>query len=238
MSLAPYSYFCRTLFRSGSSKGAFKGRANAVAVSSGPAASGAVILIHQRTVTTTIASLTYPIPRRINANTSENNRYFSDLATVVKKSSAGGCSSDDDTTNVNVDLSSPKVQGLYNRVVKLPEEEVNVLGALVLQLLGRTIFPGQFGTPGGVGNGDVVAGEETEAVEEEKTIFDLKLVGFDAKSKIKVIKEVRAIAGLGLKEAKELVDSAPKVILKSIKRDQADELKTKLESLGAQIEID
>mmetsp|Transcript_786 Transcript_786/g.828 ORF Transcript_786/g.828 Transcript_786/m.828 type:complete len:233 (+) Transcript_786:47-745(+) len=231
MSLAPYSYFCRTVLRSGSSNGTLKERVKTV-----------------RTITTvtTIASLSYPITSRINANTNsnENKRYFSDVtaaAAVVKKPSAGRCnsSSDDDTTaNGNVDLSSPKVQVLYNRVVKLPEEEVNILGALVLQLLGRTIFPGQFGTPGGgIGNGDAGAGEEAEAVEEEQTAFDVKLVGFEKKSKIKVIKEVRAIAGLGLKEAKELVDSAPKVILKSLKRDQADELKAKLESLGAQIEI-
>ena len=76
-----------------------------------------------------------------------------------------------------------------------------------------------------------------EEVAEEKTIFDLKLVGFDAKAKIKVIKEVRSIAGLGLKEAKELVEGAPKVIQKDLKQDKAEELKEKLEAVGAQVEI-
>ena len=70
-----------------------------------------------------------------------------------------------------------------------------------------------------------------------KTTFDLKLVGFDAAAKIKVIKEIRAIANLGLKEAKEMVESAPKVIQKDLKPEQAQELKAKLEEIGAQIEL-
>jgi large subunit ribosomal protein L7/L12 len=71
----------------------------------------------------------------------------------------------------------------------------------------------------------------------EKTAFDVKLVSYDDKAKIKIIKEVRAIAALGLKEAKEMVEGAPKVIQKSIKKEKADEIKTKLEELGAVIEI-
>lgn len=156
-------------------------------------------------------------------NGKKSIRYFSDPSSQLKE---------------DIDSSNPKVQNLYNRVAKLPEQDVNVLGALVLQLLGRTIFPGQFGTEGG---GIAAGGEEVAAlaeVVEEKTVFDVKLVGFDAKSKIKVIKEVRAIAGLGLKEAKTLVESAPKIIQKDLKRDKADELKEKLELLGAQIEIE
>lgn len=76
-----------------------------------------------------------------------------------------------------------------------------------------------------------------EEKQEEKVIFDLKLVGFDAKAKIKVIKEIRAIAGLGLKEAKELVESAPKVFQKDLKQDKAEELKAQLEAVGAQVEV-
>jgi len=93
----------------------------------------------------------------------------------------------------------------------------------------------QYGGGGAVqGAGGAVAAEE---VVEEKTIFDLKLVGFDAKAKIKVIKEVRSIAGLGLKEAKEMVEGAPKVIQKDLKQEKADELKAKLEAVGAVVEI-
>lgn len=59
-------------------------------------------------------------------------------------------------------------------------------------------------------NTGAAAGEgEAAEVVEEKTIFDLKLVGFDAKAKIKVIKEIRGVTSLGLKEAKELVEGAP-----------------------------
>mmetsp|Transcript_9091 Transcript_9091/g.23012 ORF Transcript_9091/g.23012 Transcript_9091/m.23012 type:complete len:282 (+) Transcript_9091:43-888(+) len=93
---------------------------------------------------------------------------------------------------------------------------------------------------GGGGGGGVAAGDGDAAAEEvveAKTIFDLKLVAFDAKAKIKVIKEVRTIAGLGLKEAKELVESAPKVIQKDLKQEKADELKAQLEAVGAEIEL-
>lgn len=78
--------------------------------------------------------------------------------------------------------------------------------------------------------------EEAEPVE-EKTSFDLKLQGFDAKSKIKVIKEVRAIAGLGLKDAKEMVEGAPATVKKGLKKEEAEELKAKLEELGATVEV-
>ena len=76
-----------------------------------------------------------------------------------------------------------------------------------------------------------------EAPVEVKTHFDLKLLGFDAKSKIKVIKEVRAISGLGLKEAKDLVEGAPKVIKKGLKQEEAEELMAKLVEIGAVIEL-
>ena len=82
------------------------------------------------------------------------------------------------------------------------------------------------------------AGPAEEEAVEEKTAFDLKLAGFDAKSKIKVIKEVRAMTGLGLKEAKELVEGAPKTVKKEIKMEEAEELKAKLEAVGATVEIE
>ena len=77
------------------------------------------------------------------------------------------------------------------------------------------------------------AGEEAA---EEKTSFNVILASFGEK-KINVIKEVRAITGLGLKEAKELVESAPTAVKESIGKEEADELKTKLESAGAVVGI-
>lgn len=79
--------------------------------------------------------------------------------------------------------------------------------------------------------------DNQDATAAASPLKDVKLIGFDAKAKIKVIKEVRAIAGLGLKEAKELVESAPKVLQKGLKLEQAEELKKRLEAVGAQIEI-
>ena len=74
--------------------------------------------------------------------------------------------------------------------------------------------------------------------QEEKEFFDIKLTGFDAKAKIKVIKEARALTGLGLKEAKELVEGAPSVLKKEVKKDEAEEILKKLVELGATAELE
>ena len=72
--------------------------------------------------------------------------------------------------------------------------------------------------------------------EEEKTIFDVILTGAGEK-KIQVIKEVRAMTGLGLKEAKALVDEAPKPVKEAIQKDEAEKIKAKLEEIGAAVEL-
>ena len=71
---------------------------------------------------------------------------------------------------------------------------------------------------------------------EEKTSFDVILESAGDK-KIQVIKEVRAITGLGLKEAKELVDGAPKPVKEGVNKEEADEIKGKLEEAGATVEL-
>ncbi|MBI4552161.1 MAG: 50S ribosomal protein L7/L12 [Candidatus Latescibacteria bacterium] len=71
---------------------------------------------------------------------------------------------------------------------------------------------------------------------EEKTEFDVILSGFGDK-KIQVIKVVRALTGLGLKEAKDLVDGVPKPVKEGIQRDEADKMKAQLEEAGATVEI-
>ena len=78
------------------------------------------------------------------------------------------------------------------------------------------------------------AGGETAA--EEKTEFDVILTSFGDK-KINVIKEVRAITGLGLKEAKEFVESCPKAVKEGVSTEEAEEIKKKLEEAGASAEI-
>ncbi len=80
------------------------------------------------------------------------------------------------------------------------------------------------------------AGGGEAAAEEEKTEFTVVLTGAGDK-KIQVIKEVRALTSLGLKEAKDLVDSAPKPVLERVSKEDADKAKAQLEEAGATVEI-
>ena len=79
-------------------------------------------------------------------------------------------------------------------------------------------------------------GGDAGGVAEEKSEFDVILTAVGA-SKINVIKEVRAITGLGLKEAKDLVESAPKAVKEGVAKDEAEEIKGKLEEAGATVEV-
>ena len=72
---------------------------------------------------------------------------------------------------------------------------------------------------------------------EEKTEFDVVLTGFDAAAKIKVIKVVREITGLGLAEAKAAVEGTPKTLKEAISKDEAEELKKKIEDVGGKVEL-
>ena len=72
---------------------------------------------------------------------------------------------------------------------------------------------------------------------EEKTEFDVVLTGFDASAKIKVIKVVREITGLGLAEAKAAVEGTPKTLKEAISKDEAEELKKKIEDVGGKVEL-
>ena len=80
------------------------------------------------------------------------------------------------------------------------------------------------------------AAEANASSQEEKTEFDVILKSFGG-NKIAVIKEVRSITGLGLKEAKDLVESAPKPIKEAIDKNESEEIKKKLEAVGAEVEI-
>ena len=79
-------------------------------------------------------------------------------------------------------------------------------------------------------------GDDAAAVEEEQTAFDVVLTGAGDK-KIQVIKVVRAATGLGLKEAKALVDEAPKPVKEGVDKDEAEKLKGELEEAGASVEV-
>jgi large subunit ribosomal protein L7/L12 len=104
--------------------------------------------------------------------------------------------------------------------VKKFEETFDVQAAMAAPMM--------MAAPGGGGG----AGEEVE----EQTEFDVVLTGAGDK-KIQVIKEVRALTSLGLKEAKDLVDSAPKPVLEKVNKEAADKAKEQLEGVGAAVEI-
>lgn len=139
-------------------------------------------------------------------------------------------------TDVDKVVAPPHVHDLAHEIVHLNLLELKELTNKIADHFGfdEEMMAASYG--GGVG-GQAAAAAPEEEEKEEKTIFDLKLLSFDAKAKIKVIKEVRSIAGLGLKEAKELVESAPKVVQKDLKADKAEELKAQLEAVGAQVEV-
>ena len=105
-----------------------------------------------------------------------------------------------------------------NELVKAIEEEFGVSAAAPVAVVA-----------GGAAAGGAAA--------EEKTEFDVILAGFDAAKKIGIIKEVRGVTGLGLKEAKDLVEGAPKTIKEAIAKDEAEKIKAALEAAGAKIEV-
>ena len=112
-----------------------------------------------------------------------------------------------------------------SELVKAIEEKFGVRAAAPVMAAGMMPMAGTTG-----------ADSEAEEAEEEQTEFDVELTEFGSE-KIKVIKEVRAITGLGLREAKEAVESAPNVLKEGISQEEADEIKEKLEAVGATVTI-
>jgi large subunit ribosomal protein L7/L12 len=90
--------------------------------------------------------------------------------------------------------------------------------------------------PMAVAAGPAAGGGDGASAEEEKSSFDVVLTGAGEK-KIQVIKVVRALTGLGLKEAKDLVDGAPNPVKEGVPQDEADQVKAQLEEAGAAVEI-
>jgi large subunit ribosomal protein L7/L12 len=147
---------------------------------------------------------------------------------------------DSDAGTDQYQFQHPKSKEMYDKMILLQAEEIKLISQLINDKLGITITEAD--KRGGMGSASSSSdpnqeGGEQEAVE-AKTAFDLKLTGFDKKSKIKVIKEIRAITGLGLKEAKAMVDEAPKTVKREIKMEEAEELKVRLEAVGATVDIE
>ena len=120
---------------------------------------------------------------------------------------------------------------------KLAEEIVG-LTLLEAQEL-KTILKDEYGIEPAASGAVMMAGPAGDsggATAEEQTEFDVILKSFGA-SKINVIKEVRGITGLGLKEAKELVEAGDKPVKEQVSKDEAEDVKAKLEAVGAEIEL-
>ncbi len=114
-------------------------------------------------------------------------------------------------------------------------EEVKALTVLELSELVKTLEE-EFGVSAAA-MAAPAAGAAAAPAAEEKTEFDVVLTGFDAAAKIKVIKAVREITGLGLAEAKAAVEGAPKTLKEAVGKDEAEELKKKLEDAGGKVDL-
>lgn len=122
-----------------------------------------------------------------------------------------------------------KVEDILKKVEELTVLELSELVKACEEKFGVTASAPVVGV---AAVGAAAGGEEAE----EKTSFSVILTGAGA-NKIAVIKEIRAITELGLKEAKELVDSAPKPVKENIAKEEAEEVKKKLEAAGATVEL-
>lgn len=121
------------------------------------------------------------------------------------------------------------VKELAEQLVNLTIKEANELATVLEEEYGIKPAATAVAVAGPVGGGDAAAAEE-------QTEFDVILKSAGDK-KIGVIKEVRAVTGLGLKEAKDLVDGAPSTVKEQVSKAEAEELKAKLEEAGAEVEL-
>jgi ribosomal protein L7/L12 len=146
-------------------------------------------------------------------------RSIPDLMRTGARAPAGGTPMAKMTTDELIDAFKELTLLELSELVKKFEETFEVTAAAPVAVAAA-----------GAGAGDA------EAAEEEKTAFDVVLTSAGEK-KIQVIKEVRALTALGLKEAKELVESAPKAVLEGVAKDAAEDAKGKLEAAGASVEL-
>ncbi|XP_015889883.2 uncharacterized protein LOC107424560 [Ziziphus jujuba] len=138
-----------------------------------------------------------------------------------------------------------KVVSIVDDISDLTLLEVADLTEVLREKLGvkempsmMVMMPGMgFGGLKGASKGGAAAGKGEEK-KAEKTAFDVKLEGFDAASKIKVIKEVRTFTDLGLKEAKDLVEKAPTLLKKGATKDEAEAIIAKMKEVGAKVTME
>ena len=129
-------------------------------------------------------------------------------------------------------MATPTKEDILEAVANMSVLEVSELVKAMEEKFGVTAAaPVAVAAPGAGPTAGADAGED------EQTEFNVILASFDDGKKIPVIKEVRAITGLGLKEAKELVEAGGKAVKESVSKDEANSIKEKLEAAGAKIEV-
>ncbi|KAK4346882.1 hypothetical protein RND71_033221 [Anisodus tanguticus] len=140
---------------------------------------------------------------------------------------------------------SERVSAIVNEISGLTLLEVSDLGEFLRKKMGieempvmAMMMPGMGFSAGGMkGKGAGAGGKAEEKA--EKTVFDLKLEGgFDAGSKIKIIKEVRSFTDLGLKEAKDLVEKAPISLKKGVTKEEGEKIIVKMKAVGAKVTME
>lgn len=134
------------------------------------------------------------------------------------------------------EITSPKVQDIHDKLLELNLVETIELVNVLKEKFGYV----EMAMAAAPAAGGAPAGEVADEPKvEEKTEFNVRLDKFDAGAKIKVIKEVRTITGLGLKQAKDLVESAPNAIIKKgIPKAEAEELQKKLKEIGGEVVLE
>lgn len=126
-----------------------------------------------------------------------------------------------------------RVWRLVDEMSGLTLVEVSLLSKIIMSKMGMGPMP-MVGSmkPGAAGMSGGSAKEEKKV---EKTAFELKLESFEAASKLKIIKEIRSVTELGLKEAKELVEKTPAVFKKGVSKEEAEQIVEKLKAIGAKV---
>ncbi|CAA7035901.1 unnamed protein product [Microthlaspi erraticum] len=130
-----------------------------------------------------------------------------------------------------------KLERIADDLLKLNRIELYDYSILFSHKIGLNRYGSAVSVAAGSG-GDADASGSAETKTAEKTAFDVKLEKFEAASKIKVIKEIRAFTELGLKEAKELVEKAPCVVKKGLTKEEAEKIMEKLKAVGATVALE
>lgn len=142
---------------------------------------------------------------------------------------------------------SGKVTGIVDELTGLTLLEVMDLTEVLRQKMDVKEMPimavmmpgmGFGGAMKGAGKHGAAGPGKGEEKKEEKLVFDVKLEGFDAAAKIKVIKEVRGFTDLGLKEAKDLVEKAPTLLKKGVTKEEAEKIIQKMKEVGAKVSME